>query len=50
MFSSVDGFVCVFVCVNVCVVVCLKLEIILFGGLLPDLYRGFTEQVNMHLC
>lgn len=42
------GWVCV--CVNVCVVVCFKLEIILFGGLLPDLYCGFTEQANMHLC
>lgn len=43
MFSYVDGFVRVFVRVNVCVVVCSELEIILFGGLLPDLFVSWTH-------
>ncbi len=48
MFSYVDGFVCVFVCVSVCVVVCLKLEIIVFGRLLPEFC--IVVSLNQPIC
>lgn len=48
MYVFLCGWVCVFVCVNVCVVICLKLEIILFGGLLPDFC--IVVPLNQPIC